>query len=91
MRRANRLEACVTIGKRGVDDAVTAQVRRLLGTTDLLKVRVHCDQGSEAEARGRTLCQRVPCQFMGRVGKTVILYRPPDEPLESQTSRDRRS
>lgn len=73
--RGNRLRAGLVVGRNGVNDAVVAQVRRMLAGRDLIKVRVDVDRGQEAGAVGETLARDVPCHFVKRVGKVVLLWR----------------
>ncbi len=76
--RANRLDASMTVGARGVTDAITAQVRQSLHKHELIKIRVRADKGDEADEVGQELARRVPCHVVQRVGKVVVLYAPKD-------------
>jgi RNA-binding protein len=87
MARGHGLSPRLMIGKRGLTDAIVAQVRQALGKTDLLKVRVDVERGAEADAIGRRLAEETPCHLVRRVGKILLLYRPlPEANAESSPS-----
>lgn len=77
LTQANRLAAKVVVGRAGLTDAVVAQVRQVFEKIELLKVRVEAERGAEADEVGEQLAYRVPCHCLRRVGKVLILYRPP--------------
>jgi len=75
--RAHQLQPRLTVGKRGISSAMVAQVRQIFAKTDLLKVKVLCGEAAEAEQAGRLLARDVPCHQVARLGKTLVLYKPP--------------
>jgi len=72
--RGNRLRAGLVVGRNGVNDAGIAQVRRMLVARGLIKVRVDVDRGEEAGAVAEILARDVPCHFVKRVGKVILLW-----------------
>ena len=85
MGQANRLKPAVQIGRLGLNPRAVEQVKRVLGVSVLMKVRVHTDPGSPVEQIGRDLAQQAGATFVGRVGNVVVLHRPAaqDGPEES--------
>ncbi|MBN1490856.1 MAG: YhbY family RNA-binding protein [Phycisphaerae bacterium] len=75
--RGNRLRARLVVGRRGLGESIVAQVRRALEKTDLVKVRVDADAREEVDAIAEQLAREVPCHFIQRVGKVVLLYQRP--------------
>ena len=74
--RGHHLSARLLIGKRGLDEAVIAQIRQALEKVDLVKVRIGSDTGAEADEIGARLTEKVPCHVIKRIGKVLLLYRP---------------
>ncbi|MGQ9651098.1 MAG: YhbY family RNA-binding protein [Phycisphaerae bacterium] len=74
--RAHKLEAQLTLGRHGLTAAFTAQVRQSLEHTDLLKVRIDCDERNVAQQMAVKLAASIPCHLVKRTGRVAILYRP---------------
>jgi len=86
MGHANRLRPVVQIGRSGLTARAVEQVKRALGGSALMKVRVHADPGSDVEQIGRDLSQQAGATFVGRVGNVVVLYRPAEADGASEPS-----
>jgi len=91
---ANRLKARIALaGGEPSEDALT-NVRRALARTELVKVRVHCEDRQACKSVGDELARRVPCELVSRVGRVLLLYQPAAArraPDESPQARSRAS
>jgi RNA-binding protein len=74
--RGNRLRARMLIGRKGLSDAIVAQLRCAFDKSDLVKVRVETDDRGEADSLGEAIAVAVPCHVVGRVGRVLLLHRP---------------
>lgn len=74
--RANRLAAAITIRPGEISESVVEHVRQAFKRHELLKVRIQADDAVSCEAAGRRLAQAVPCEWVSRVGRVVVLYHP---------------
>jgi RNA-binding protein len=79
MKQAHGLKPAVEIGRAGLDVSVVEQVRRVLESSELMKVRVRVDDRDEADAVARNLAQQCEAQLVGRIGKVAVIYRPCQE------------
>ncbi|MBL8878663.1 MAG: YhbY family RNA-binding protein [Phycisphaerales bacterium] len=79
LAQANRLSANITIQAGELSPGAIDHVRTALGSRELLKIRVQGDDAQACDAAGRQLAEAVPCEFVGRVGRVVVLYSPSDE------------
>lgn len=77
LARANRLSARWTIGPGGATPEFIAHLRQVFESEPLIKVRVRGDR-EEADRVGEALARQVPCEVVRRIGRVLILYRPPD-------------
>jgi len=82
--RANRLKARLIVGRKGLTDAVLAEVRGELQRHELIKVRLDEDDADEAEALAHELAERVPAHLIQRIGRVALLYRP-----NAETEKDK--
>lgn len=73
---ANKLKACAALSADKISDGVVEHVRRCFGEQELIKVRIHAGDRAECEASASRLAERIPCEVVQRVGRTVTLYRP---------------
>lgn len=76
MSRGQRLRARLGIGRRGVSEAFLAEVRGELDRSELIKIRVDAQDREELRRLADELVQRVPCMWVGQVGRVIMLYRP---------------
>ena len=78
--RAHPLKVVVTIGAKGLTDAVSEEVALALAKHELIKVKLPADDKGAKQAMLTSLTDHtgaVQVQLIGRVG---ILYRPADKP-----------
>lgn len=78
--RAHPLKVVVTIGAKGLTDAVSEEVALALSKHELIKVKLPADDKQAKQAMLTSLIDHtgaIQVQLIGRVG---ILYRPADKP-----------
>jgi putative YhbY family RNA-binding protein len=74
--QAHRLEPVVTIGGKGLTDAVIREIDFALKSHELLKIRAPAmDRHERAEAFS-ALCERTGAEPIQHVGKVFVVYRP---------------
>ena len=78
--RAHKLEPVVTIGGKGLTDAVIAEIDFALKSHELLKIRAGAmDRHERAEAFS-AICGRTGAEPVQHVGKVFVIYRKKPEP-----------
>ena len=75
--RSHALSPMANVGDEPPSDTVVEHVRSCLESHPLGKIRVNADDGATCDAIGRELASRVPCEVVKRVGRVLIVYRPP--------------
>jgi len=79
--QAHKLEPVVTIGAKGLSDAVIAEIDFALKAHELIKVRAAAmDRDERAEAFS-AICERTGAEPVQHVGRVFVFYRkrPVDE------------
>lgn len=78
--RAHKLDPLVTVGAKGLTDAVIAEIDFALKSHELIKVRAGTmDRHERAEAFS-AICARTGAEPVQHVGKVFVVYRKkPDE------------
>jgi RNA-binding protein len=78
--RAHKLDPLVTVGAKGLTDAVIAEIDFALKSHELIKVRAGTmDRHERAEAFS-AICARTGAEPVQHVGKVFVIYRKtPDE------------
>lgn len=77
--KAHRLEPVVTIGGKGLTDAVVAEIDFALKSHELLKVRAGAMDRHERAAAFDAICARIGAVPVQHVGKVFVLYRKREE------------
>ncbi|MBV9400284.1 MAG: YhbY family RNA-binding protein [Bryobacterales bacterium] len=73
--QAHKLEPVVTIGGKGLTDAVVAEIDFALKAHELLKIRAGAmDRHQRAEAFS-AICERTGAEPVQHVGKVFVIYR----------------
>jgi putative YhbY family RNA-binding protein len=73
--QAHKLEPIVTIGGKGLTEAVIAEIDFALKSHELLKIRAGTmDRHERAEAFSR-ICERTGADPIQHVGKVFVIYR----------------
>ena len=75
--RSHALQPVLSIAPETLRDSVIENVRTAFNTRDLLKVRITADNAEECERVATEVAARVPCEFVKRIGRVVLLYRAP--------------
>jgi len=73
------LKPLAQVGKAGITEALIRQIRSLLETHELIKVKLIQSAPETVAEAGLRLSQQVPCQLAQQIGKTLLLYRPRSE------------
>lgn len=77
--RAHKLEPVVTIGGKGLTDAVVAEIDFALKSHELLKVRASAMDRHERAAAFDAICARTDAEPIQHVGKVFVIYRKREE------------
>lgn len=72
--RAHKLEPVVTLGNKGLTDAVFAEIDRALKAHELVKIKAPLER-SDRDAALREICERTGAQPVQQVGKVLVVYR----------------
>ena len=73
--RAHNLDPIVTIGGKGLTDAVVAEIDFALKAHELIKVRAGAMDRHEREAAMSAICARTCADGVQHIGKIFVLYR----------------
>jgi len=74
-----RLSVTVSVGVEGGSDAVVRQVRHLLATHELIKVRIPAGTGTARRQLAAELADKAQAACAGVVGRTALLYHPNED------------
>lgn len=74
---SHALSPIAVVSPEAIGDAVVAHVRACLDAHPLAKVRVNADDNATCDAVGAELAARVPCELVKRVGRVLVLHKPP--------------
>ncbi len=77
--RSHPLKPAVVVGHAGLSEPVLEQVRRVLRTHDLVKVRIEMDDRTQVQAAAEQLATRTESTLVNRIGKVALLYKPLEE------------
>ena len=73
--RAHNLDPIVTIGGKGLTDAVVAEIDFALKAHELIKVRAGAMDRHEREAAMSAICARTGADGVQHIGKIFVRYR----------------
>jgi RNA-binding protein len=73
--QAHRLEPVVTIGGKGVTDAVVKEIDFALKAHELLKIRAAAMDRHERAEAFLAICERTGAAPIQHVGKVFVIYR----------------
>jgi RNA-binding protein len=77
--RAHKLDPIVTIGGKGLTDAVLREIDFALKSHELLKIRAAAMEREERDAALAAICERTGAQPVQHVGKILVVYRKREE------------
>lgn len=73
--RAHALKPVLTVGERGVSEALLAELELTLETHELIKVRLPAVARDERQALAGALTEASGAALVQSVGRIVVLYR----------------
>jgi putative YhbY family RNA-binding protein len=73
--RAHKLDPIVTIGGKGLTDAVIAEIDFALKAHELIKVRAGGMERDDREQAFQAICARTGAEPVQHIGKIFVLYR----------------
>jgi RNA-binding protein len=73
--QAHRLEPVVTIGGKGVTDALVKEIDFALKSHELLKIRAAAMDRHERAEAFLAICERTGADPVQHVGKVFVIYR----------------
>ncbi|MBV8031546.1 MAG: YhbY family RNA-binding protein [Betaproteobacteria bacterium] len=73
--QAHKLEPVVTIGGKGLTDAVLKEIDFALKSHELLKLRAPAMDRHERAAAFDAICERTGAEPVQHVGKVFVIYR----------------
>lgn len=79
----------VRLGKAGLNDAMVAHVRDLLGRKELVKLRFTELEGPERKAFAQEVAGAVGAECIAVVGRTLLLYLPKAEESPASKAADK--
>ncbi len=77
---SHQLKPAVILAAGDVSASVIMHVQTAFAGRELLKVRINADRGAECDATAAELAKHVPREIVKRLGRVVLLYRPPAPP-----------
>ncbi len=78
--QAHSLEPVVTIGGKGLSDAVVKEIDFALKSHELLKIRAGAMDRHERAAAFDAICARTGAEPVQHVGKVFVIYRKKPDP-----------
>jgi RNA-binding protein len=73
--KAHHLNPVVTIGSKGLTDAVIKEIDGALTAHELIKAKDYASERSERQALAEYACLKTNAELVSVIGKTLILYR----------------
>lgn len=77
---AHGLKPIVTIGGKGLSEAVMAEFERALNDHELIKIKLAVDDREERAELINTLCAEANAELVQNIGKTVVFFRAAKKP-----------
>lgn len=76
--QAHSLNVVVTIGAKGLSDAVKEEIALTLSKHELIKIKLPADDKETKLKTLETLCEELDAAQVQLIGRVGILYRPAD-------------
>jgi RNA-binding protein len=80
--QAHKLDPTVTIGGRGLTEAVLHEIDFALKSHELLKIRAGHMEREERQVAFEAICERTGAQPVQHVGKVFVVYRKREDSQE---------
>lgn len=71
---AQRLKACLSIGRHGLTASVLREIDTALSKNGLIKIRIEAER-DQIPLVSSAICSEMGCEQVGSVGRTVVLFR----------------
>ena len=78
--RAHPLKVVVTVGAKGLTDAVSAEVDLALSKHELIKLKLPADDKALKRAALASLCEQLGAAEVQLIGRVGVLYRAAKKP-----------
>ena len=85
-RRAHALKPVVLMGRKGLTDAVLAEIDRSLEAHELIKVRLSGDR-EERRHLASQIASHVGAELVQLIGKVAVFYRPQEDTLNEESHK----
>jgi len=73
--KAHHLNPIIVIGQKGLTQSVLAETDVALEHHELIKVKANQQDKATCETYAVEICEKLKAALVGRVGKTLIIYR----------------
>jgi RNA-binding protein len=77
--RSHQLNPLLVVGHAGTTDAVISQIKHILKTHDLIKVRIEAEDRQAVQAAAEELATRSEAMLVTKIGKIAVLYKALEE------------
>lgn len=77
---AHHRKPVVTVGAKGLTDAVVAEIDAALDHHELMKVKLPAASGAAKQALIDGICEATRAQWVQTIGRIGVFYRPGPEP-----------
>lgn len=78
--QAHHLNPVVMVGDAGLSAAVLKEIGTALKAHELIKIKVMNDERGEREEMLKTICEALKAASVQHIGKTLVVYKPGENP-----------
>lgn len=76
---ANGIDSIFHVGKNGIDEAFVKALDEALTKRELVKVTLLPNSDMNLKEASETLCKKLHCEGVQRIGSKIVLYRKSEE------------
>lgn len=73
--KAHHLNPIIIIGQNGLTQPVLDEIEIALEHHELIKIKANQHDKEDCNTYANEVCQSLKAEFIGRIGKTLIIYR----------------
>ena len=73
--KAHHLNPIIIVGQKGLTQSVLDETEIALEHHELIKIKANQHSKEDCEAYASQICKSLKAEFIGRIGKTIIIYR----------------
>lgn len=73
--KAHHLNPIIIVGQKGLTQSVIAETEIALEHHELIKIKANQHSKEDCEAYADQLCESLSAEYIGRIGKTLIIFR----------------